>query len=695
MTFPVINLHKPFRYLTLLLLLVAGGASVVGQTYTAGRERFMTWDDFVDDYFSEQPAEDDTDARAALIDRLEAFYAFPLNINTATRSELLAIPIMSEAHADSILAYRSRSRLFLSLGELQFVSGLDHTDRCRLSLFVYAGDTVKAPSPAKTILWGGRHELSTRFDLPLYRRSGYKPHTKKEVAANPNAIYLGYAPVSTTRYRYHNGPLSYGVTLQKDAGEPFMANGNYPFDYISAYVAYTPGNRPVHVWLGDYEVRAGNGLLMGRSYFTGLEQSVDAFPLSTIPIRAHTSADESNFLRGAAATWHHHDFSLTAFGSWRQLDARIKNDTAVTLYTTGLHRTPDEIDNRRTLTNLTGGLRASWQKSGLTFGLNAIFDHYSHPIYPPLREYNRYYLRGSQAGGLSADWRLRHRRWTLMGEAAVDLHGHPALSQLFRYDISNGMGLTLGLRHFSPRYVAPHASTLCRSSRNQNETGIIVGFSSRFTAATSLLAYADLFRFSRPTYTAGQGGSKGIVTRIQLKHATSDLVTWTVRHDLSSRQLNITGKAPNMEYVCTQRLRLAATMTPCERWSLHTAVDGSLYARPSRRPSQGIMFSIRTRLQATSTLTTYLFGAIFATDDYASRLYAYEPQMRYAAAFPSYAYHGYRLAALANWKPITTLTLSLRYSILHYFNRRQIASGAQQIDHSSQNDLSLQAIWKF
>lgn len=282
-----------------------------------------------------------------------------------------------------------------------------------------------------------------------------------------------------------------------------------------------------------------------------------------------------------------------------------------------------------------------------------------------------------------------------MGEAAVDLHGHPALSQLFRYDISNGMGLTFGLRHFSPRYVAPHASTLCRSSRTQNETGIIVGFSSRFTAATSLLAYADLFRFSRPTYTAGQGGSKGIVTRIQLKHATSDLVTWTIRHDLSSRQLNITGKAPNMEYVCTQRLRLAATMTPCERWNLHAAVDGSLYARPSRRPSQGIMLSIRTRLQATSTLTTYLFGAIFATDDYASRLYAYEPQMRYAAAFPSYAYHGYRLAALANWKPITTLTLSLRYSILHYFNRRQIASGAQQIDHSSQNDLSLQAIWKF
>lgn len=674
---------------------MAGGASARGQTYTAGRERFMTWEDFIDDYFAEQPAEDDTDTRTALVERLEAFYAFPLNINTASRSELLAIPIISEAQADSILAYRSRSRLFLSLGELQFVSGLDHTDRCRLSLFVYAGDTVKTAPSAHTILLHGPHELSTRLDIPLYRRSGYKPHTVKEVASNPNAVYLGYAPASTTRYRHHYGPLAYGLTLQKDAGEPFWAHGNYPFDYVSAYVAYTPAGRPLHVWLGDYEVRAGNGLLVGRSYFSGIEQTVDAIPLSPVPIRAHTSADETDYMRGAAATWHHRHLSLTAFGSWRRLDARLKNDTAVTLFTTGLHRTPDELANRRTLADLTGGLRASWQKSSLTLGLNAVYDHYSHPVYPPLHAYNRYYLRGTASGGLSADWRLRHRRWSLMGEAAVDLHGHPALSQLIRYDPSAGIGLTLGLRHLSPRYVAPHASTLCRSSRTQNETGLIVGFSGRFTAATSLLAYADLFRFSRPTYTAGGRGSKGIVTHLRLRHATSPLVTWTLRHDLSSRQLNVTGQAPNMEYVCTQRLRLAATLTPGSRWSLHTALDGSLHARPSRHPSRGIMLSLRTRHQLSPTLTTHLFGALFATDDYASRLYAYEPQMRYAAAFPSYAYHGYRLAALANWKPLPSLTLSLRYALLHYFNRRHIASGAQQISHSSQNDLSLQAIWKF
>ena len=79
----------------------------------------------------------------------------------------------------------------------------------------------------------------------------------------------------------------------------------------------------------------------------------------------------------------------------------------------------------------------------------------------------------------------------------------------------------------------------------------------------------------------------------------------------------------------------------------------------------------------------------FHTDDYDSRLYQYEPSVRYDFSFPMYYGHGlrYSLMARAEWG---RYLLAAKIGTTNYFDRAVISSGLQQIDRSSMTDLLLQ-----
>ena len=82
--------------------------------------------------------------------------------------------------------------------------------------------------------------------------------------------------------------------------------------------------------------------------------------------------------------------------------------------------------------------------------------------------------------------------------------------------------------------------------------------------------------------------------------------------------------------------------------------------------------------------------AYFNTDDYDSRLYLQEPDMRYTFAAPMLYGHGIRHMLYTDIALSKTLTLRAKLATTNYFDRAHIGEGLQQIDHSSQTDLYLQ-----
>ena len=126
--------------------------------------------------------------------------------------------------------------------------------------------------------------------------------------------------------------------------------------------------------------------------------------------------------------------------------------------------------------------------------------------------------------------------------------------------------------------------------------------------------------------------------------------------------------------------------------TLITQADGALVNNRTAR-SRGIMLSQQAQwkhrwLQLNAILTW------FHTDDYDSRLYQYEPSVRYDFSFPMYYGHGlhYALMARADHR---RFSLIAKIGTTDYFDRAVISSGQQQIDHSSMTDLLLQLRYRF
>lgn len=685
--------------LLFLLFSVFVGSSHA-QTYTAGPEQFMTWDEFITSYIDEnsQDAEslENTSQWNVLLDRLEELHNAPFNINTARREDFRRLPFLTDAQTDSILAYRSQKRLFYSLGELQWVSNLSYDTRRILSLFTYAGDTVP-PSRRLTRkhLLQGQHSLNARADLPLYRRAGFRKHSGQDLQEHPSRYYLGPKVGHTLRYRYRwKKEIAYGVTLQNDAGEPFAAYRNYPYDYVSAYCQYAPGHSSFSLWLGDFNVHLGEGLLLGEPQFYGNAQLIEGHSPRHNPIRPHTSSDEYHFFRGAAGQirigtrW-----QCLAFVSFRKLDGSTANDTVSAIHTDGLHRTLTDLEHRRTLSNTVFGGRIAYHAHNWHLGANGYASLYGKTIWPPYRYYNRFYLRGKSATGISTDYAWRSRRWNLKGETAMDGNGHLATTNTLNYSPNGHDSYLLQQRCLHKAFLSPLGSTLQEAAHVQNEIGVMAGTVIHPFRRTSITAYIDIFRHPSPTFSARKP-SKGVSGFLMASCTLSSRLRISVRHKVKAKQNNVTGHPGVLQYVTTHRSRVQAEYrTP--RFSFHTAADFSAVARQTSPTTWGWMCSARSRYQCSKPFTLHIFGAVFFTDDYASRLYAYEPQLPSAAGFPTFAYHGIRLCGTAQWKFHSRGYAGIRYGWLHYFNRDAISSGAQQISDSSQNDLSLQIAWTF
>lgn len=663
---------------------------------------WLTWEEFLSEYVDENAqGEDDSGLSEAQINWLEEMARQPRQLNVLTRRELLELPFINEAQADSLLSYARKKGGLRSLGELQLISGWDYFTRRYLSLFVRC-DTLPPRSPAPLAderearrilpkLTKGSHEIETRLDLPFYQREGYK----EQAEPTETNYFVGNALHHVVRYRYaYEREAAYGLTAEKDAGEPVGKQGFYPYDYLSGYFYINSAVRPLSFVIGDYEVRGGRGLLMGRPLFAGREQAVQGGRRAETTFRPHTSTDENRFFRGVAAAYKWRGAEVMAFLSYRKLDARFNEagDTARSVLTTGYHRTVSEVLRRRRLGCLTAGLHLGCGGKQWGVSLDAYAAHYDHLLFPETRYYNLYYFRGQTAGGLSANYYLSQGKWAAQGEVAADHKLHLATEHFLSFSPTAVLTLSAQVRLFSPRFVSLYGHALQQGSRVANEQGILFGARYRSRNSWEVGGYLDVFRFPKPTYTAKLGGARGVEGQLQGKKKISARWQLLARYRLKIRERTVSGY-DLLEFRQTHRLRLAALCSH-QRYELSTQIDGTLALRQTGKRSLGGMVSARALWKALPALTLKAFGGIFFTDDYESAVYAYEPQLPRAASFNAFAYHGARLVALCNWRVLKSLTLGLRFSSSRYFNHSRFSSGPSALLSAWKNDAQLQLIWR-
>ena len=664
------------------------------QAQTA-RDRAVTWDDFAEEYLESGEEEGESALTAQNLLRLEYRAAHPQPLNETTRTELLQLPFLTEAQADSLLSYRKRRGGFLSMGELQLIGGIDFYTRRYLSLFYYCDGKLPGhvgypraadAGNAGEKFYKGTHEVETRLDLPLYKRAGYDVPAEERTRAN---YYMGNRLRHVVRYRYHfKDEVRYGLTAEKDAGEPVGKRGFYPYDYWSGYLWWHPRGSGWTLLAGDYELRLARGLVAGRTFLADRHFSASALRPPQARFMPHTSTDETDYFRGAAAAFARSGWQAMAFASFRKLDATLDGDTARTFLRTGLHRTLSEIDRRRTTGCLMGGVHVGRERSRWGWAVSGVYTHFDRPVAPLPRLYNRHSFRGRNAATLSASYHARHGKWAVQGECAADHDLHFATEHLVALQWSARTTASLQVRHLSPAFVSLWGQALTQGGRASNEQGLLLNVRWLPLARWELTAFVDAFRHPAPTYSLAFPGGKGLEAGVRSQTSLGAGWNLLVQYKIKTKQYNVAGRRM-AEYRTKQRVRMAVARK-WGRGELRTTLDGSFSRRQTGRRAVGGMWSARGVWQPFAGFRLSALAAAFATGDYDASVYLYEPQLRYASAMPSYFGQGVRGVCAAEWRVAPAVAVAVRGALLRYFDRPQISSGTERIDSAWRNDLSFQ-----
>ncbi len=609
----------------------------------------------------------------------------PVDLNSATREQLEQIPILSPQQVADILEYVYRNRVMQTLNELVLIESIDFDLRHLLMHFVCVHPVAPATAPLRldSILRHGDNLLTVSATTPFYTRLGFRNG------------YLGDRYTHTVRYQYtYRDRVKAGITGAQDAGEPFFANRNtMGYDHYSYYLQLNRLGPVDRLCLGMYQVQMGQGLIMNGAFSLGKALSLQAAMRSTPNIRAFASRSTANYLQGAALSvrlsdhWH-----ATAFGSCRPLDATLNSDGTVrTILTSGYHRTPTEMAKKNNTVRWDAGGSVGWHQDRFYLNGNCVYSYFDRPLNPSRQtSYQRYQATGNRFFNMSADYGYTGYNVSLAGETAVNRDGYLALLHRASWHPTTSVTLSAIHRFYDRRYTALHARSFAEGSKVQNEHGLYLGVEWRPVWQFLLTAYADYAHFEGPRYRVSQQ-SDAFDTKVACKWETDG---WTLDgyYRMRLRQRDNTEETMLANHTHQRvRVRFNKTVSPSLSWQ--SQVDG-VAVRFQQQRSLGYMASQQL---AWKTAAVRLSGrvAYFHTDNYESRLYQYEPSLRYDFYLPGFYGEGIRYSILATATVSDNLLLTAKVGVTDYFDRATISSGLQEIAHSSQSDLNLQMIWKF
>lgn len=660
----------------LLLFITVSSLTCSAQDMADWEEALRQWAD----------SEEAGSALADAYDELSELAVHPINLNQAKREELEQLPFLTAQQIEELLAYIHRYGAIRSIGELQMISSLDSVRRQLLRFFVYIGEPMKSDNRLRidSVFRHGKHQILATGKIPFYTRKGFREG------------YLGSRYQHSFRYQLtYQNRVKLGVTGANNAGEPFFADRNrWGYDHYSYYFQLKDIGRIDNLCIGMYRIQQGMGLVMNGGFYLGKLSTLESLGRSTATLRPHSSPSTKGYMRGIAATIRlHHHWQLTAFASYRPLDATLNKDsTARTLYYSNDHRTPTEISKKNNTHETDLGGSIGWRKGSLFIHTNILYTHLDRRLTPQKENtpYRRYAAEGKDFLNMSMDYGYTNARFSFSGETAFNREGALATIHQFSFSPYHPLKLMLLHRYYDKKYTALHALSFCEGSSIQNEHGVYLGLIWQPTPKLTINWYVDYAHFTWKRYQVSLP-SDAFDTMIFARTLFNNRWRLEGRYRLHIRQKDNPEKTMLLNRI-EHRVRLRLIYDSPIGLSLQSQFDGIDVTYKDH--DKGFMLTE----QVTYSWQRFQFSTNFAyfhTDNYESRLYLYERSVLYNFSSLMLYGKGIRYAFMARADMGRHLLLIAKLGVTNYFDRSKISSDLQEINHSSMADMDVQIRWKF
>lgn len=709
------NLQKPdatgIRLLVLCFcLLQTTGKSAGENAGMFGRGRFDTvteaplplWDFLPDEHFFGDDMQQEVPQK--LIEQwterqefLEYYRLQPLDLNNADEEELRQSGLLDERQIRSLLHYRESYGKIVHLDELRLhLETFPETELDRIRPFVCLQSRLHQADEGTSSSDAGSHSLLFRYGRSLDLQEAYR---KNKYAGTPDQYYFKYA---CTQGKF----LKLGIAAQQDAGEPWSKKG---FDFYSGHVALCEMHPFQILVLGTYKADFGFGLNIGNrtDFFSRIQPG--RIRTAGNGIRPYASGGEYGFLQGVAVTirlpgkW-----KASLFYSVRNKDASFRqeawngtyrkdpwnrtcsglsgadpglDDFILSVSETGYHRTRNEIAKKGMLREQFLGLNT--EKDFTNFRLGSVLSVYQlggryNPELP-----DRKIIRSvSQIPALSGLNVSGYYQWLLpdhhlFGEIAFTHYASWAVKQGWQWNHEGIFAFGAEYSFLSPLYHAPYGQLSntyfphpSKDSRQRQEFSW--GGSLQLPFFLQLLFSGNLDSERKNAGFPAWSHSSAVSLQFSKnEYAASLAFLYGSSSSRSGHQIRI-----QFSYLPTHGF-IAECRIETRNWN-----KGLLMMQDFGYRSGNGKTRLRLRL------------ALFHTQDYQNRLYAYEHDVLYGSSVKMFHGKGFRAAFLFQQEICRGLHLEVKYAQTLYDGVKRIGSGDSRTEGFLKPEIKLQVRYK-
>lgn len=631
----------------------------------------------------------------------------PINLNKTNAEQLKQLPFLNDIQIFNLLEHIRKNGNLASIYELQSIEGFDQNTIEQILPYVIVSNNINKHKVTFSDLFSsGKNQLFIRYARILQEQKGFSEISDEELAENPNARYLGSPDKLYTRYRYtYYNFISFGVTGEKDAGEHFFG-GTQPngYDFYSAHFWMKDVGFLKTLAIGDYQLYFGQGLGLWTGLGFGKSSDVATAKRNGRGIMPYSSVDENRFLRGAAASYAFGRFEVFGFYSLKNLDASMQSfeDTidaeefyVSSLTATGFHRTPGELEKKDVLKETLYGGRFEYRGTRFYAGATVYQMSYDHPLGRNLSPYNQFEFNGQQLMIGSADYGMVFRNMNVFGEVARSDNGGLAYMQGMIISPASSVSIGLNYRNFSKDYQSIYTGAFSEGSKVANEQGLYAGIEARLHSKWTFNGYMDVFSFPWLRYRVdAPSHGHDVLTQLTYRHSKTAMMYFRYRQKykfLNGEGTYIDPIVPTEK--CNYRIHAQYGVSPSI--VLKTRIEFVTYRIDGDLKNGFLMYQDMTWRPKETPWAVSLRYAVFDTDSYDERLYAYENDVLYAYSIPAYYYRGSRAYVLVKYSLGRNVDIWLRYAQTFYDNKTVIGSGLDEIQGRVKSEVKAQVRIKF
>jgi Helix-hairpin-helix motif len=636
-------------------------------------------------------------------DVLDRLQDHPINLNNTNQEQLSQLLFLNDRQINNLMNYIQSYGTIYSIYELRIVDGFDSATILKILPYVSVGQEMeKHPIRIKDLMGSGRNQLLMRFGQVVQKQAGY--HVADSVLEkNSNAGYAGSPAKLYFRYTYSfYNRLSMGLSGEKDAGEQFfMGNQKNGMDFYSGYISLQNTGILKQITIGNFNVDFGQGLTLSSGISAGAipgTGNVRRYARGVLPSQ---STNEGNYLRGVALVLKKWNFRLSLFYSNHKRDANVTMTDTLTgdagsissFSETGYHRMPREMEDKNILRETILGGNVNFRNSFLSIDFSGFRSHWSASLEPRAYPYNIFTFRGKENLNFGIDFQASLRNAFLFGEFARSRNGGMAFLSGFQVNPDPRLMFSLSLRDYQRNYQDLLSNALGQNSTNANEQGFLFTFNAGIAPGLGLTGYADLYRFPWLKYRT-DSPSQGSEYQLQSDYNAGKFIKMYLRFRIRSKQISVAEylRPVNiLEEGTSMTLRYQADWQVSDFLILKSRFEWVRNRNGNINPAYGYLLSqnFSYKIPVKHLSLTFLY-ALFDTDSYNERIYAYESDVLYGYSVPSYSGKGLRCFLLAAWSPVRWLDIWVRYAQTWYCDRNVIGTGLDLIKGNTKSEVEIQ-----